>query len=207
MRRLTSTPTLSQYAPIVRGRAARTRRALLGTSALTLCITLLAGCSEPGPQPDEGVPWSEWKNPTTAPISFSGQTTDGRTFKSRDYLGKVLVVNFWYAGCVPCRTEAPTLNATAKALPQAQFIGINISDDAATAAGFERTHDNTYPSIVDQKQGASVQLAFANARPPKAVPSTLVLDRKGRVTARIVGQANASVLKTLVQDAINGSAL
>jgi hypothetical protein len=38
------------------------------------------------------------------------------------------------------------------------------------------------------------------------VPSTLVLDRKGRVTARVVGLANESILKTLIQDTVDGYA-
>jgi thiol-disulfide isomerase/thioredoxin len=175
-------------------------------AASVLAVLALAGCSEQGLQPDQGTPWSEWTHPTTAPVEFSGKTADGATFSSQDHLGKVVVVNFWFAGCNPCRAEAPTLNTVAKDLPQAQFVGVNVSDNASTTAGFERSHGNTYPSIVDQEQGASVQLAFAANRPPKAVPSTLVLDRKGRVTARIIGQANESVLKTLVQDAINGHA-
>lgn len=172
----------------------------------TLVALALSGCAEAGPQPDQGVPWSEWKHPTTAPITFSGKTTDGNTFVSRKHLGEVVVVNFWYAGCGPCRAEAASLNSAAKDLPHVQFVGVNISDDSATAASFERTHIAFYPSIVDQEQNAAVQLAFATSRPSKAVPSTLVLDRKGRVTARILGQANESVLKTLVNDAVAGIA-
>src|SRR4051812_17724927 len=117
----------------MRRRAMLSRRALLGTGGFAVVFAVLAGCSEPGLEPDEGVPWSEWKKPTTAPITFSGTPTSGAPFKSRDYLGKVLVVNFWYAGCVPCRAEAPPLNTIAKGVPEAQFVGINISDDSATA--------------------------------------------------------------------------
>ena len=107
-------------------------------------------------------------------------------------------MNFWYAGCPPCRAEAPTLNALATTYAgDVQFVGVNVSDDSVTAAGFERTYKSTYPSIVDQEEGASVQLAFASSKPPKAVPSTLVLDRKGRVVARIVGLANKSILNQL----------
>ena len=176
-------------------------------------VLLLSGCAEQGTQvadsgyiTGKGVV-SEWETPATGPVAFSGKNSDGTTFSSKQYLGKVVVVNFWYAGCPPCRAEAPALNALATQYAgDVQFIGVNVTDDSVTTAGFERTHKSTYPSIVDQEQGASVQLAFAASKPPKAVPSTFVLDRKGRVVARVVGLANQSVLGTLIQDAIDGKA-
>jgi thiol-disulfide isomerase/thioredoxin len=172
---------------------------------------LLTGCTETGQQtPNQGAtvgPWEQWKNPTTDPVTFSGKTIDGSTFSSKQALGKVVVVNFWYAGCPPCRAEAPTLNSLATTYSgDVQFIGVNVSDDSVTAAGFERTYKSTYPSIVDQEEGASVQLAFASSKPPKAVPSTLVLDKQGRVVARIVGLANKSILNQFIEDALDGTA-
>ena len=176
-------------------------------------LLLLTGCAEQGSQvPDSGFITGkgvvdEWKQPTTPAVTFSGTTIDGATFSSKKYLGEVVVVNFWYAGCPPCRAEAPTLNSLAtRYAGDVQFVGVNVSDDSVTAAGFERTYRSTYPSIVDQEGGASVQLAFASSKSPKAVPSTLVLDRKGRVVARIVGLANLSILDTLIQDAMDGKA-
>jgi thiol-disulfide isomerase/thioredoxin len=190
------------------------RRARLLAPALA-ALLLLTGCTEAGPQGSTADPGylagdgavAQWDHPTTPAVTFSGKTIAGTNFSSKQYLGKVLVVNFWYAGCPPCRAEAPTLNALAtKHKGDVQFVGVNVSDDSATAAGFERTYRSTYPSIVDQEGNASVQLAFAASKPPKAVPSTLVLDRKGRVTARVVGLANRSILDTLIQDAIDGNA-
>ena len=190
------------------------RRARLLAPALA-AVLLLAGCTETGNQftADAGYitggdgAVTQWDEPTTGPVSFSGRTVDGTAFASKQHLGKVLVVNFWYAGCPPCRAEAPTLNSLAATYADdVQFVGVNVIDDRATAAGFERTYKSPYPSIVDQEGGASVQLAFAASKPPKAVPSTLVLDPKGRVVARIVGLANKSILNQLIQDALDGKA-
>ena len=51
---------------------------------------------------------SEFAEPQRGePIEFSGETVEGGTFDSADTLGEVTVVNFWYAGCAPCRVEAP----------------------------------------------------------------------------------------------------
>ncbi|MDQ1130638.1 TlpA disulfide reductase family protein [Microbacterium sp. SORGH_AS_0888] len=142
-----------------------------------------------------------------APISFQGTTQDGKPVSGSDYAGQVLVVNFWYAACGPCRAEAPTLEKAVSDLAgkNASFLGVNIYDQPETAASFMSTYDITYPSIIAVNDGA-VNLAFASAVPLTAVPVTLVLDTQGRVAARIIGQlTDASILTTLVNDAIAGA--
>ena len=58
---------------------------------------------------------------------------------------------------------------------------------ADTAAAFENQFGITYPSILDATTG-TVQAAFAGKAAPGAVPTTIVLDRTGRMAARIIGQ-------------------
>ena len=178
---------------------------------LLAAVLLLTGCTEAGPQSGSADTLSDtqqWRQPTTEPVTFSGPTVDGGTFDSKRYRGRVVVVNFWYAGCGPCRAEAPTLQSLSSSFPadDVQFVGVNVSDDAALAKNFERDFAIGFPSIVDQQQGAAAQLAFASALPPKAIPSTIVLDAKGRVSARIVGLANRSILRQYIQDAVDGAA-
>jgi peroxiredoxin len=138
------------------------------------------------------------------PIEFSGPTVDGGEFDSADHAGEVMVVNFWYAGCAPCRAEADDLQAVNETLPdgEAQMVGINLRDQAPTAASFEEKYGTTYPSILDS-DSAEAQLAFAGDVPPNAVPTTIVLDRQGRVAARILGQLrDRSILETIVADVL-----
>ena len=66
------------------------------------------------------------------------------------------------------------------------FLGVNVSDSSDVAKTFEARYQLSYRSIIDA-QTAAVQLAFAGAVAPNAVPTTLVLDREGRVAARISG--------------------
>ncbi|MBG6237309.1 thiol-disulfide isomerase/thioredoxin [Mycetocola sp. CAN_C7] len=137
-------------------------------------------------------------------ISFAGTTETGDELSSADFDGDVLVVNFWYAACAPCRAEAPALQELSAEYDGkgAQFVGVNVYDQADTAISFNETYDITYPSIMDVADGA-VKLAFTGTVPPKAVPTTLVLDKDGRVAARILGQLkDASILDTLIRDAI-----
>lgn len=132
------------------------------------------------------------------PIEFSGPTVDGDELSSTDLLGEITVVNFWYAGCPPCRVEASDLAALSGELTDVQFVGVNIFDDAAVASAFDEEFDIEYPSILDAKS-SSVQLAFAGQVAPNAVPTTIVLDTEGRVAARISGIIrDPSILRAMI---------
>lgn len=138
-------------------------------------------------------------------VTFSGATVDGSTFSSKQHLGEVLVVNFWYSSCAPCRVEASELQKLSEKYDGkgVQFVGVNTHDESGTAAAFEKNYGVTYPSILDVGSG-SAQLAFSGAIHPNATPTTLVLDKQGRVAARIEGPITAqpSTLETLIGDAI-----
>ncbi|MBM7832017.1 thiol-disulfide isomerase/thioredoxin [Agromyces cerinus] len=136
------------------------------------------------------------------PIEFDGETVEGGQYDSADDAGKVQVVNFWYAGCAPCRAEAPILQEVHESVDadEVSFVGVNVRDQAGTAAPFEKDYGITYPSVLDVETGVA-QLAFAGRVPPAAVPTTIVLDRSGRVAARVLGQLeDASILQTIVDD-------
>ena len=138
----------------------------------------------------------------TGSVDFSGPLDVGGTFRSADHLGDVMVVNFWYAGCPPCRVEAADLEALHQQFRNegVVFVGVNILDQAPTALAFAKEFGVTYPSIMDTNDGA-VRLAFAGQVAPNAVPTTLVLDRSGRVAARISGLIREpAVLAELVRD-------
>jgi thiol-disulfide isomerase/thioredoxin len=134
------------------------------------------------------------------PVEFEGVDENGETVSSADYAGEVLVVNFWYAGCAPCRAEAPLLEElnTEYAGQGASFLGVNVRDQASTAQSFAKTFGVTYPSVVDTD--GALQLAFSGKIAPNAVPTTLVVDTEGRVAARILGRVTeASILEALVK--------
>ncbi len=136
------------------------------------------------------------------PVDFTGTLFDGSELSSSDWTGTVTVLNFWYAACAPCRKEAPDLvSLHAEFAPSgAQFFGVNIRDEQATAAAFERNFKIPYQSFNDQDGG--VLLSMTGYVPPQAVPTTLVLDRENRVAGRILGLADRGTLKALVGGAL-----
>ena len=121
-------------------------------------------------------------------VTWSGTTDAGATVSSSDYAGKVVVLNFWYAACPPCRAEAANLEklSATYSTQGVVFLGVNVQDTAPTALSFEKAHGVTYPSILDADEGA-VKLAFTGKMSPTAVPTTLIIDAKGRVAARFSG--------------------
>ena len=191
------------------------RRILGGAAALALAVTL-AACTGGGDtladEYREGsgkgyiagdydvveIPAAE----RGEPVEFAGVTELGDPVSNKDSAGEVLVVNFWYAACGPCRVEAPLLENVWQEYQgqDVSFVGVNTYDQADTALAFADNYGVTYPSVIDIND-KNVGLAFADATPIQATPTTLVLDREGRVAARIIGQLESeSILSTLVRD-------
>lgn len=137
------------------------------------------------------------------PVAFTGTTLDGKRLDIADYRGKVVVLNIWGAWCAPCREEAPEMVKVARELPASEvaFVGIDVRETSkANAEAFIRSYDIPWPSIDDQ--GGATLLALRGVVPPTVTPSTLVLDPKGRVAARILGPVSSAItLKDLVEDA------
>lgn len=138
----------------------------------------------------------------SAPVALKGTLFNGQTVKPEDLLGKVTVLNFWFAACAPCRIEAPQLEALHLDFKDqgVQFFGVNLRDEQATAEAFDKTFNITYPSFND-KDGA-VLLSVSGIVPPGAVPTTLVLDKEGKVASRVLGEIEKSTLKALITSAV-----
>ncbi|MCP2047971.1 UNVERIFIED_ORG: thiol-disulfide isomerase/thioredoxin [Paenarthrobacter nicotinovorans] len=137
-----------------------------------------------------------------APVALKGTLFNGNEVKPEDLKGKVTVLNFWFAACAPCRIEAPQLEALHQEFKDqgVQFFGVNLRDEKATADAFDKTFNLTYPSFND-KDG-SVLLSVSGIVPPGAVPTTLVLDKEGKVASRVLGEIEKSTLKALISSAV-----
>jgi peroxiredoxin len=135
------------------------------------------------------------------PIVFSGETEAGDTVSSGDLAGKIVLVNFWYASCGPCRTEVLDLNDLYDEYSgDVAFVGVDIRDSAAQAQSFMAEFDVRYPSILDVSDNA-VTLAFATPAPPTTTPTTYLLDAEGRVAARFTSAIQSpSVVAAMIDD-------
>lgn len=171
---------------------------MLIAAGLAAAAIAVAGCSggvyadspvvtidatAPAANPQVGltiIPEAERENP----IVISGTTADGTPISTGDSAGDVVVVNAWASWCPPCREELPLLNRAAEAFAAdgVTFIGVNSLDDPIAAASILAT--SPYRSINDE-DGAV--LRTIPGVPPSSLPSTVILDRKGRVAVRVIG--------------------
>jgi thiol-disulfide isomerase/thioredoxin len=133
-------------------------------------------------------------------VDFGGPLLGGGDFDLADQRGDVVVLNVWGSWCAPCRKEAPALQAVHEAARDqgVQVVGVNTRDTESGALAFVEQFGLTFPSVVDAS-GARL-LAFRDTLPPAAIPSTLVLDREGRVAARVLGEITETSLRDLVAD-------
>lgn len=129
---------------------------------------------------------------------LSGTTLDGERLDVADYRGKVVVLNFWASWCPPCRAEAPNLIEVAEQTEAdgVQFIGVNVKNAKDEALAFERKQGVPYPSLHDQP---GVLLTRFRKLVPQVPPTTLLLDREGRIAGRFIGGVTTRELLIPVQ--------
>lgn len=187
----------------------RRSRALVAGATAAL-VVLLAACSSPAPgagstssagagyRSEDGATQTWPVGSRTGPVELTGTDVDGTVQDVAAWRGDVVLVNTWYAACPPCRAEAPDLVAIANAdrAGGLHVLGVNSTDAAGTAAAFARQFDVPYPTIIDS-DGSAVA-ALQGVVPINAVPTTVLLDRQGRVAGRIIGRVDPSTLRSMV---------
>lgn len=190
--------------------------ALAVPALLALAVTLLTGCAgdaDPGGGETrfvagDGAITIVPEDERRAPVALEGTTLAGDPLNLTTLQGKPVVINVWGSWCAPCRQEAPALQAAHETLTSdgVSFVGLNTGDpDVEPAQAFERTYGITYPSLYDDK--GTLLLALRGAVPPKAIPTTLVLDAQGRIAARVNGGLpSTQTLVDLVHDATQSTA-
>jgi thiol-disulfide isomerase/thioredoxin len=173
--------------------------AVLVTAAAAAGLT--AGCGADGnwakdcsTTPAGVIECSPDQRPQVADVT--GELLGGGTYDVTKDRGKVVVVNFWGSWCNPCRAEADDLEKTYQATRAkgVAFIGVNTRDDRDAAVNFERGQV-TYPSVYDPD--GRVALAFDVTQ--VTTPSTLILDRKGRIAVAMRRATVVSELQPLVE--------
>ena len=125
--------------------------------------------------------------------ALSGMTLSGKNYTFN--VGQVAVVNVWASWCAPCRAEAPTLAALSEKYTDVAFMGILTRDNPVNAEAFARRFALPYPTLIDD----SVLIGFRKSLPANAIPSTVLIDKRGNVAARISGEVTYSSLAELIE--------
>ena len=192
-------------APGRRHRHRRRRAAALALASLTLVACSSASASGDGYVSGDGTVTTYASADRRPAPALAGATLDGGKLSLASFRGRVVVLNFWGSWCPPCRLEGPFLQAmsTDYATRGVQFVGVDIRDDAASARAFLQNIGSTYPNLFDGPDGLLV-LQFSSVVPPQATPSTLVIDRRGRIAVRVLGPTTrprlAAILAPLIAE-------
>ena len=198
--------------PALRARPSASR-AIAG-AALAVLASLAVGACDSGPI-GQNTPASNgqsfvsgsgrtvWRA-SAGPVApkVTGTTLTGEKFALAQDRGHVVVMNFWGSWCTPCRAEAPVLASLARRFTPngVRFLGVDIRDSPTTAEAFQSSFHISYPSLNDP--GDVIALDFQDTVPPSGIPTTLVIGRNGRITARIIGEVSAPDLRGLISTAM-----
>ena len=135
-------------------------------------------------------------------ISFVDR--DGREHKLADFRGKIVLVNLWATWCVPCRREMPSLDRLEARLGGGDFTVLALSQDRKGPAAVEKF----LKEIGVANLGVFVDASARSARKLGAIglPTTVLLDREGRMVGRLIGSAEwdsdeaARLIKRVIQE-------
>ena len=156
-------------------RATRTLLALLFLGALFVAPTLLRHRSTYGPRIDAD---------SRQPISpFTVTELNGKPWRLADHRGEVILINYWATWCAPCREELPGLVALTHDNRPANLAILGISlDDGSPQAVRQFVSEHQLPDPV-----ALADKAWQLDQIPTGVPTSILLDRRGRVAKTYTG--------------------
>ncbi|MEH0546094.1 TlpA disulfide reductase family protein [Streptomyces sp. B21-105] len=184
------------------------RPAVLGAGAVVAAL-LLSACGSGGTSGGgggtnfvlgkDGISTAEKGERAQVP-DLSGETVAGKQLDIASFKGKIVVLNVWGSWCAPCRAEAPNFEKVSKDLQGkgVQFVGINVADpQVRSALAFEEQFGVTYPSLYDPSSKLILRFRKGTLS-PQAIPSTLVVDREGKIAARSLAALSEEKLRKMI---------
>lgn len=129
--------------------------------------------------------------------NFKVSEISGKTITQTDIAGKVTVINFWATSCVTCVKEMPQLVSTyEKFKPQGlEFIALAMSyDPPMYVVNFAETRK--LPFMVAMDSDGSAAKSFGKIQ---LTPTTLVINKQGKIVKRYVGEPNWNDFHTLLE--------
>lgn len=157
---------------------------------LVAALALACACGPAAPRPGEAGPR----------LSFTFATADGDPVTSRDLRGRVVVLHLFTVGSMAAQVDADKLRALALQYPnRVAVLGVNLDiDGGAFVEPWRRANEVGYPVVL----GGSPQAVAAQLGQFEQVPTTIVLDARSRVRARIARQLAPGEVESLVRTSL-----
>jgi cytochrome c biogenesis protein CcmG/thiol:disulfide interchange protein DsbE len=132
--------------------------------------------------------------------SFSLPLFNGGRFSLDEHRGKVVIVTFWASWCLPCREEAPMLEAAWRTYRDRNVVvvGINVQDAEPAARRFIEEFGLTFPIGPDASGRIAIDYGVYG------IPELFVVGRDGQITDKHVGAVSDVVLARRLDEALRG---
>ncbi len=131
---------------------------------------------------------------------WSLKDVDGKTVRSTDFKGKVVILDFWATWCGPCRAEIPNFIALQKQYETQGLavVGLSVDENGAEVVKpFAQKMGMNYPvALADEK----TQEAFGGI---EVVPTTFIIDREGRIVKEHMGFADKDEFEKEIKPLLN----
>ncbi len=114
---------------------------------------------------------------------FTLGSLDGSRRSLSSFKGKVVFLSFWATWCGPCKAELPSIQALYNKLESKGLavVAVDMGEQKPVVAQFVKDYSLTFPVLLDG------DVAVGSAYGASSIPTNYLLDRSGRLIARIVG--------------------
>ena len=183
------------------------RRVLIGIAAATLLLAAVGAVTQLRAPPDQRVDTAPalagsfanfTVNEAPSPAPEVGFMADGRPISLTDFRGRVVLLNFWATWCGPCVAEMPSLDRLEAELGGEGFTVVAVSQDRNPAVVQPFFAENAIQHLARYHDPAG---ALSRAFGIRGLPTSVLIDREGRVVGRIEGPAewDSGAAKALIR--------
>lgn len=140
---------------------------------------------------------------------FTANSVDGKEYKLSDFKGKVVIIDFWFTGCIPCKAEMPYYDKLAEEMQgkPIQFLSVSLDTGNQLMA--------TWKKMMEEKDGKSPVLNvnlpqgfksdFAANMNIRSVPRIVLVDKDGNIVDAYAKRPSDPKLKEQINTLLNGS--
>ena len=146
------------------------------------------------------------RTPLAPDVKFS--TLSGQVISTADLKGKVTLINFWATSCAPCVKELPGMAEVYKKYQAQGFETIAVAmeyDPPNYVKNFTERHKLPFPVALDAR-GEIAQAFGKVSGEVRVVPTSFVIDKRGRIIKSYLGELDFAKLQTLLEAALKEAA-